>query len=152
MLISLILGMEENQFGSGEGQSTVIHFVETSPSALREMPMISLKEYKVSFPPFLLLSLSSPSESFPTSLSILSYPPYVFLLLPPSSFSPSSSHIPPPTFLFLHLSSPLLPPPHLSSFPPSSTFYLQPSISLSFPSLPPISLLLSVGCRARDEH
>ena len=57
--MSLPLGGEDaHTTGSGD-QLTVVHFVETSPSVLREMPWITLKEHKV-----------SPSSSLPLFLPL----------------------------------------------------------------------------------
>ena len=53
--MSLPQGMEESP-RSCDDQMTVVHFVETSPSVLREMPWITLKEHKVSLPSCLPLS------------------------------------------------------------------------------------------------
>ena len=86
-----------SQIGCDDDQSTVVHFVETSPSALREMPWISLKEYKVTIP----ASLHSLSTS-PTP--------------PPMSLLPSSFFL--PSFSYSLLSTLLL------TLPPSSPSYL----------------------------
>ena len=48
MLMKLLLGVEESLIC--DDQLTVVHFVETSPSLLREIPWITLKEYKVVLP------------------------------------------------------------------------------------------------------
>ena len=70
--MKLLLNMEESLIS--DDQLTVVHFVETSPSLLREMPWITLKEYKVSLTPSLLLfppSFPSSSSSLPLLSSLL---------------------------------------------------------------------------------
>ena len=85
MLMNTHLGVEESP--TSDGQLTVVHFIETSPTLLREMPWITLKEHKVSLPSFLPL--------FSPLFFLLPFSSPLFPLLFPSLFPHhplSSSH------------------------------------------------------------